>query len=211
MVIINRILITIFFCATLFAGFSQTQKVVADCTVHFQVSISDAAGASASAAKTTKTVYLRGHDIRADVQSPEFTQTTLYNTLRGTAVILREISGAKYMSTLDAEKWKNFNQKYEGMTVSLTNETKTILGYECKKAVAQLKDGTVLNLFYATAITPSVSENDYQFKGIPGFVLEYETQTGTDKQKIRFVATSINLDPVPAVKFEVPKSGYRIL
>ncbi|RFM26132.1 hypothetical protein [Deminuibacter soli] len=196
------------FCASLVTGYAQAPKTVADCTVHFQVSVGDD---GATDTRTTKTVYLRGRDVRIDMQSPEFTQTTLYNALRGSAVILREIGGQKYMSTLDADKWKKFNQKYDGMSVSLTSETKTILGYECKKAVATLKSGTVLNIFYAPAIVPSIAENDYQFKGIPGFVLEYETQGDKDKQKIRFVAVSMNLDPVPAVKFEVPKSGYRIL
>lgn len=210
MVIIKKIttLATVFFAAGA-TVWAQPQKVVADCTVRFQMSISD--DANADVAKTTKTLYLRGHDVRIDLQSPEFTQSTLYNSTRGSAVILREVGGAKYMSTLDAEKWKHFNKRYEGMTITLTNETKTILGYECKKAIAQLKDGTVLNIFYATAITPSATENDWQFKGIPGFVLEYETQNGTSKQKITFVAVSLNLDPVPAAKFEVPKSGYRIL
>jgi hypothetical protein len=66
-------------------------------------------------------------------------------------------------------------------------------------------------MYYATEIIPSVNENDYQFKAIPGFVLEYESEIDKGKSKITFTATKINLSPVPAAKFEIPKSGYKIL
>lgn len=193
---------------TISCAMAQAPKVVADCTVKFDVTFG---GGNASGAKASKTLYIRGYQVRTDMVSPEFTQTTLYNSKQGTAVILREIGSAKYMSNLDAAKWKEINKRYEGMQVKLTGESKTILGYECKKAVAQLKDGTVLNLYYATAIVPSAPENEYQFKGIPGFVLEYETEAEGGKQKITFTATDMNLNPVPAAKFEIPTSGYRIL
>ncbi len=205
---IKKRFLTAFICVTVTGGtaLAQAPKVVADCTVKFDVSFG-----GGGSVKASKTVYIKGYEIRSDMVSPEFTQSTLYNSRQGTAVILREIGSAKYMSTLDAAKWKEFNKRYDGMQVTLSNESKTILGYECKKAVAQLKDGTVLNLYYATAIIPSVSENEYQFKGIPGFVLEYESEAESGKQKISFTATDMNLSPVPAAKFEVPTSGYRIL
>ena len=114
------------------------------------------------------------------------------------------------MTKLDNARWKEENRKYDGMTVVLSAETKTILGYECKKALMQLKDGTVFTLYYATAIIPSVKEFEYQFKDIPGFVLEFESQEAEGK-KIRYTATKINLSPVQASRFDIPVSGYRIL
>ena len=115
------------------------------------------------------------------------------------------------MTRLDNSKWVAENKKYEGMTVSLSGtETKTILGYECKKGVIQMKDGSVFILYYATAIVPSVKEFEYQFKDIPGFVLEFESQE-TDSKKIKYTATKINLSPVQASRFDIPTSGYRLL
>ncbi|MEK7198521.1 MAG: hypothetical protein AAB212_01175, partial [Bacteroidota bacterium] len=61
-----------------------------------------------------------------------------------------------------------------------------------------------------TGIIPSVREFEYEFKDIPGFVLEFESQEAQSK-KIRYTATKINLAPVQASKFDVPKSGYRLL
>ena len=97
------------------------------------------------------------------------------------------------------------------MKVSFNNQdTKTILGYECRKAVLQLKDGSAYSLYYTTTIIPSVREFEYQFKDIPGFVLEFESQE-TDSKVIKYTATKINLNPVLASKFDIPVTGYRLL
>jgi hypothetical protein len=55
-----------------------------------------------------------------------------------------------------------------------------------------------------------VKEFEYQFRDVPGFVLEYESQEG-DKGVIRYTATKINLSPVQASRFDIPVSGYRLL
>lgn len=186
---------------------SQTtaQRVVADCTITYAISTDDAD------ANSTKTVYIKGNDSRTDLVSTSFTQTLFFNKATGSAVILREIGNNKYMTKLDNGKWLAENKKYDGMTVSLSStETKTILGYECKKAVIQLKDGSTCVLYYASSIVPSVKEFEYQFKDIPGFVLEFESQEA-DGKKIRYTATKINLSPVQASRFDVPTSGYRLL
>ena len=45
------------------------------------------------------------------------------------------------------------------------------------KVVANLKDGSTFNVYYAPSIIPSNMEYEYQFKDLPGFVLEYEIET----------------------------------
>ena len=61
---------------------------------------------------------------------------------------------AKYISFLNENKRKEKNKRYEGITFAPTAETKTILGYDCKKVVAKLKDGTTYNVFYTTSNHP---------------------------------------------------------
>jgi len=94
--------------------------------------------------------------------------------------------------------------------LKLDDDVKTILGYECKKAIVKLKNGSIYNMYYTTAIIPSASENPFEFKDVPGFVLEYETG-GNKSSKITYTAIQINFDPVPASKFKIPTSGYRVL
>ena len=98
-------------------------------------------------------------------------------------------------------------KKYEGITFTPTNETKTIAGYTCKKAIAKLKDGTSFTVYYTTDLTTENKEYDYQFKTLPGLALEYESTVGN--LHVRYTASKINFDPVPAQKFAVPQSGYR--
>lgn len=194
------------------ALFSQT-RVIADCSITYAISTDGSSDkdVNESLKASTKTVYIRGNESRSDLVSPSFTQSLLYSKTTGNAVILREFGNNKFMTKLDAKAWAAENKKYDGMSVSLANpETKTILGYECKKAVITLKDGSVFSLFYATAIVPSVKEYEYQFKDIPGFVLEFESQEAESK-KIRYTATKINLSPVQASRFDIPTSGYRLL
>ncbi len=190
------------------------QRVVADCTITYAISTDESTGdksAIESLKASTKTVYIKANDSRTDLVSPSFTQTLLYNKTGGTAIILREFGNNKFMTRLDNSKWVAENKKYEGMKITyVSGDIKTILGYECKKAVLELKDGSTFTLYYATNIVPSVKEFEYQFKDIPGFVLEFESQE-TDSKKIKYTATKINLSPVQASRFDIPTSGYRIL
>ena len=123
---------------------------------------------------------------------------------------MRELGANKFMTKLDNKAWIAQNNKFNGMTISYVNEVKQILGYECKKAILQLQDGSSFTVYYSTAIAPSVREFEYQFKDIPGFVLEYEAIEAKGI-KIIYMATKINLNPVPASKFDIPTSGYRLL
>ena len=199
-------------CAIFLTHFakSQQQKIVGDCTVTYTVSQSGASENSGLAA-SSKIVYIKGMYSRSDLISPSFSQSIIYNQNSGTAVILRTVSQNKYITNLDAPQWQRQNEMYEGMQLSLAADTKTILGYECKKAVATLKSGSTYTIWYATSIKPSVPEIPFQFKNVPGFVLEYESAAGKSSNKIIYTATKINLTPLPASVFTIPTSGYKEL
>lgn len=192
------------FLAITCLAYTQQLKVVGECTITYNIKVAGEAG------DATKTLYIKGKKTRSEIVSPSFIQTTIYDEKTGEAVIMRELNGEKYLSKYGAEKWKERNKEWDGMTVKLTNESKTLLGYTCKKAIATTKNGKTFVLYYTFNIAPSVSENPYQFKGIPGIVLEYESETSEGKS-IVFKATKIDFSPVPAAKFEIPKSGYRVL
>jgi GLPGLI family protein len=190
------------------------QRVVAECTVIFKITLDDGTvdkDVSNSISKSAKTVYIKGNDSRVDLVSPAIQQSVIYDKTQNTAVVLREFGTNKFMNRLNKEQWVTANKQYQGMAISLVNETKTILGYECKKAMITLKDGTVFSLYYATAIIPSVKEFEYQFKDVPGFVLEYQIKESGDNTLVNYRAEKISLSPVLASKFDIPTSGYRIM
>lgn len=188
-------------------------RVVAECTVTYSINVDESVAdkdVKESLSKTTKTVYIKGTNSRTELISPSFNQSVIYQKSTGTAVILREFGANKFMTKLDQQKWLTENSKYEGATFAKTDESKTILGYECLKGILTLKDGSQLSLYYATNIVPSVREFEYQFKDVPGFVMAYESAE-SDGKKISYIATQINLSPVAASRFDIPTNGYRLL
>jgi GLPGLI family protein len=153
------------------------------------------------------TIYLKGGLSRSDMVTALGTSTTIYDSRSGSGAVLKEYSGQKLLIKMNRNNWVDKNKKYEGITFTPTNETKTIAGYTCKKAIAKLKDGTSFTVYYTTDLTTENKEYDYQFKTLPGLALEYESTVGN--LHVRYTASKINFDPVPAQKFAVPQSGYR--
>lgn len=193
---------------------AQEGKLLSDCTVIFNVT---AAGAALdpklvkTMEGTTKVLYIKGSKSRSDLITQSFKQTTITDSKTDSTVIIRELGNIKYISYLDAGKMREQNKKYQGIQFSNTSEKKTILGYECKKAVAKLANGAVYNVFYTTSVIPSNKQYEYQFKDLQGFVLEYEEESEDGKTNIKYTASQISLVPVPAAKFDLPKTGYRVL
>jgi len=194
--------------------FAQEAKVVSDCTVLYKVSVEDPKADSQvvrAMRGTTKVVYIKGSKSRSDLITPAFKQTTFIDIKSDSIIILRELGNTKYISYLSDNKRRDQNKKFEGIQFNNTNEKKTILGYECKKVEAKLTDGSTYNVYYTPAIVPSNKAYEYQFRDLPGFVLEYEAESENGKTKISYSATQINLMPVPVATFDIPKSGYRVL
>jgi len=206
----KRILL-LWFCFPAFKTLSaQHSMIIGDCTVTYQISGGDAT-TNSNLSGATKIFYVKGKMARTDVIGANYKQSVIYDNANGNAVILKEIGSEKYISTLSADEWQLQNNHYQGQTIALENDTKTILGYECKKATIRLKNGTSYTIYYTTTIVPSAIENPYQFKDISGFVLEYEVSGNNKTSKITYTAVQINFDPVPASRFKIPTSGYRII
>ncbi len=207
--------IFIFLLLSSTAVFAQSANVrtLFDCTLQYDIVIDEKSDAelSKSMGGATKTVYIKGTQCRTDLVSPSYNQTIITNTKSDTTVVITERGSSKFISYLSEQKRSAQYKRFDGMTIKNTTETKPILGYECVKAIATLNDGTTLNIYYAPSIVPSNFDYEYQFKDVPGFVLEYESESSNGKFKNKYVATRITLSPVPASKFEIPTKGYRVI
>ncbi|MEP7109946.1 MAG: DUF4412 domain-containing protein [Ferruginibacter sp.] len=158
-------------------------------------------------AKTT--IYLKGGLSRTDMTSSLGTETTLYNAKVGNAAILKEYSGQKLMITLTRENWEARNKRFDGVTFENVAETKVIEGYNCKRAKAKLKDGSSISVYYTADLIAMNKDYIQAFRNLPGFPMEYEFET--DKLIFKYRVSNIDFSPVPASKFELPKSGYRVM
>jgi GLPGLI family protein len=205
----KTILLTAFFFGTLAA---QAQKALAEGSLVYNISVETGSSEPKITDMldgATTTVYLKGNQSRTEMISGLGSEATIYNAATGSGVILKDYSGQKLMITLTPQEWEKNNKKYEGITFENTGETLDISGFNCHKAIAKLKDGSSFTVYYTTDVSVSNKEYDYQFKTLPGLAVQYEGENG--KMKFKFTLSKINYTEIPAAKFEIPKSGYRVL
>lgn len=157
----------------------------------------------------TVTIYVKGAQSRSDMVSALGKETTIHDAKTGNAVILKEYSGQKLMITLTKENWEQKNKAYSDIKFETTTETKTIAGYNCKKAVAKLPSGKSFTVYYTADLSISNKEYNATFKNLPGVALEYEYESGAAKYK--YTLSKIGFEPVAVSKFDFPKSGYRVM
>jgi len=189
---------------------SFAQKVVSELTLVYDASISSGSAEPRMADAldgSTTTLYIKGHLSRVEMVSALFSSTTIHDSKSGNAVVLREVSGQKLLIRMNSDNWQEKNKRYKDIEFKNTGETKNIAGYNCKKAVATLKDGSSFVVYYTPDLIPENRNYDYQFRSLNGLPLEYELNMG--KMTIKYTVSKVNLNPVPASKFDIPKSGYR--
>ncbi len=155
----------------------------------------------------TTTIYLKGNQSRSEMVSALFSSTTVHDAKTGSAVVLREVSGQKLLIRMTTDDWQQRNARYKGITFRNTGESKEIAGYKCLKAEATMADGSTFIVYYTPDIIPENREYDYHFRELNGLPLEYEL--AQRNLTIRYTVSRINLNPVPASKFDIPTSGYR--
>jgi GLPGLI family protein len=190
----------------------QAQKIISEGSLVYNISIQTGSKEPNIADMldgATTTIYVKGNQTRSEMVSGLGSESTIHDARTGTGVILKDYSGQKLMITLTKDDWEKKNKKYEGITYDLTTETTTIAGYNCIKAIAKLPDGTSFVVYYSPDLKVANKEYDYPFKTLPGLPMQYEWQSG--KMKFKYTLSKVNFDPVPSSKFDIPKSGYRIL
>jgi GLPGLI family protein len=192
---------------------SMAQKRLSEGTISYDIVINTGTDKPQGADfldGATSAVYIKGPKTRTEMVSPLGTQSTIIDGTKNTIVILKEYGEQKYLINLKPEDWKDANKKYEDVSFTYDNSaSKTILGYKASKAIGKLKDGTTFTVWYTTDLLPENKDFQYANKNLPGLALEYETNMGN--LKVTYTVSKISFSPVPAAKFDIPKSGYRML
>lgn len=195
------------------AGFySNAQKTISEGTITYDINVegkNDDAKSGSGLTGAKSLIYIKGGLSRTEMVSSLGNEITIHNTKLGSAVILKEYSGQKLMITLNKDNWTERNRKFNSVVFENMAETKVIEGYNCKKAIAKLEDGSLITAFYTTDISIINKEYGQAFKNLPGFPVEYEFET--KRMRFKYTLSKIDLNPVAAVKFDFPKSGYRIM
>jgi GLPGLI family protein len=157
----------------------------------------------------TNTIYIKGRSSRSDLVSVYGTQSTIIDGKTGKVNVLKEYGDKRYLITMTPFDWTEANQKYDSVTFTYENEYKSIAGYNCQKAVGKLKNGETFTVYFTKDLIPENKDFQFSNRTLPGLALEYESNLG--KNKVTFSASKISFDPVPAAKFDLPKSGFRVM
>ncbi len=137
------------------------------------------------------------------------TQATIIEGKSGNVTILKEYGEQRYMIRMTPENWRQSNKKYEGVVFNYYNEYKTIAGYNCQKAMGKLLDGTSFTVYFTKDLVPVNNDFQYLNKNLPGLAMQYEAAMG--KMMVTYTVSTINFNPVPQAKLDIPKSGYRVM
>lgn len=191
---------------------ANAQKALNDGTLIYSMAVetgSDAPKMADMLDGATTTVFIKGKQSRVELVSGLGSEASIYNATTQSGFILKDYSGQKLLITLTQSDWESNNKKYEGIVFENTGETSVISGFSCRKANAKLKNGTTFTVWYTTDVTLGNKDYDPQFKTLPGLAVQYEMTSG--KMKFKFTLTKVSYDAVSSSKFDMPKSGYRIM
>jgi len=202
-----RLLLT--FILGCFSGTVLAQRTVSDAKIIYKMELPpEQLQMDAMLEGSTFTQYMRGPLSRIDMNFNIVHYTYLINSKTETMTTLIDQHGNKYLIRAGKEQYNKDLKQYENIQFTDQTETKQIAGYACRKAIGTMPDGKTFEVFYATELVPENRQYNRRFVNLKGIPLEFEILTKTGA-KTRVIATKVDLYPIPASYFDVPKTGYK--
>jgi GLPGLI family protein len=134
----------------------------------------------------------------------------------GMTMLMEQMGNKSYMkmSKADMDKQKDATSKGKEPKIEYLSDTKTIAGYECKKAVITMegKEGETKSDVWYTEKIPYVSAGGSRkggtdaMGGLKGLPMEYSMMQGP--MKIKMSAKQVSLAKVPDSMFALSTEGY---
>ena len=200
----------IFLTVVAIAGMFAAQAQIKEGSVTYSVAVEGLPPEQASMMKGMElTMFFKDKKSRVEFSSAMQSSTTVSND-DGSLTLMDGMGQKSFikMSKADIEKETKKNPEPK---ITYTEEKKTIAGYECKKAVIEVKDqkGEVqkVDAWYTDKLPNSGTGRMMgQFKGLKGAPLEFDMNFGPMKMKMS--ATKVSLSPVADSQFVLSTDGY---
>jgi len=149
--------------------------------------------------------YYLGNLHRKDIITPMYSMITIVNVSTKETTILMDYMGKKLYITKTGEEIKELKAKKDSADkkpdVKLLDGTKTIAGYNCKKA--KMTDGDNSVEVYYTNDLPIENED---FDGLPGFPMQYTMDIPQDDELSLVYTASEVIKKKPSKKlFQIPR------
>jgi len=155
----------------------QAQKILKKGQVSYQIAmdskdIDELTKAFISEAKLNISFFK--HKTRTEYDFSLLSTIVILDGKTNEGLVLMDIMGEKYAIKLTGEQADEYDDPGFEYDIKYSDETKTILGYECKKAIATLKSGEELTIFFTPKLLPSSMDYLASFDQIKGLPLEFE-------------------------------------
>ena len=201
-----------FFCCLFFLSASVwAQRTVSDAKIVYKMDLpAEQLQLDAKLQGSTLIQYIKGAYSRIDINFNIVHYTYLLNSKEETLTTLIDEHGNKYLIKADKQQYLKDLQQYEGVKFTDQPGTKEIAGYKCKRAIGTMPDGQTFEVYYTTDLIPENRQYNRRFVNLKGMPLEFEI-LAKNNTKMRVTAVKVELYPIPASYFDVPKSGYKVV
>ncbi|MBL7935019.1 MAG: hypothetical protein JNM51_04340 [Bacteroidia bacterium] len=166
----------------------------------------------------TKVTFKNGKSL-SEMTSMMFTNQTLADD-KGMLMLMEQmgnkIAVKQTKEEMEKEEAKQ-KDKPADPKIEYTTETKTIAGYECKKAIVTVigkdKKEDKMEVWYCDKFENTNKEGKGRgqgfMKGLKGMPFEYAG--GQGGMKFKLVAKEVSIEPVADSKFELSTDGYKLM
>ncbi|HKC69719.1 MAG TPA: hypothetical protein VKG26_15885 [Bacteroidia bacterium] len=201
----KKILLTVVAIAGLFTAQAQIKEG----TVTYSVAVDGAPAEQAAMMKGMElTIAFKDTKSRVDFSMSMMTSTTVSDD--NGSLTLTDGMGMKTFTKLSKADVDKESKKNPDPKITYTEEKKTIAGYECKKAIVEVKDQKgetqKVNVWYTDKLPNNSGGRMASFKGLKGAPLEFEMNQGPMKMKM--TATKVSLAAIPDSQFKLSTDGY---
>jgi hypothetical protein len=157
------------------------------------------------------TVSIKGTKSRTDLQMSGMSTVEITDYTDKTSVSLISMMGQKYaIKKTTAEIEKEIAESGKS-TVELSEETKVIAGYTCKKVVVTVNDDgvkTTYEAYYTSELGNKLANfNNPLYKDIDGALLEFSMKN--QEVSMKFTASAVEKKSIASKDFEIP-SDYTL-
>ena len=193
-------------------GKSNGQEVIYDATLSYSVSVNSSMDKEVSKLfeGATYKVYLKGLMSKTELKTTLGTESSIYDSKENVGVILKEYSNQKLMISMNQNNWNDKNKIFHELQFKEDVEKLNINGALCKKAKAINTKGDIIVVYYNPEVILSNKEYNNSFYSLNGLPVKYEQQLKNGTTYI-YSLINIDFDIVSSNKFDIPKSGYRVI
>ena len=158
---------------------------------------------------STMTMFFKENNFRQDMDMNMMKSSTVYNEKRGEGIVLMEWMGLRKGARIDSLLNSKNEEKDNNASVEVTDEKKTIAGFECSKVIVEDSSGMEMIMYVTDEIEARNNKNTYGNSKVKGFPLKIEMDL--DQLSMTLTATQV-AEKVKKSMFDTKiPDGYEIV